>query len=44
MENSLKGTVTGQYQKKAFTGTRPRSNCPACLHPESYFALKVKNY
>jgi rubrerythrin len=25
-------------------GTKPLKNCPACLHPESYFELKPENY
>jgi len=25
-------------------GTKPPKNCPACLHPESYFELKAENY
>jgi rubrerythrin len=25
-------------------GTKPLKNCPACLHPESYFELKAENY
>ena len=25
-------------------GTRPLKNCPACLHPESYFELLATNY
>jgi rubrerythrin len=25
-------------------GTKPLKNCPACLHPESYFELLAKNY
>lgn len=25
-------------------GTKPLKNCPACLHPESYFELMANNY
>ena len=25
-------------------GTKPLKNCPACLHPESYFELLAENY
>jgi rubrerythrin len=25
-------------------GTKPLKNCPACLHPESYFELMPNNY
>jgi len=25
-------------------GTKPPKNCPACLHPESYFEVKAENY
>jgi rubrerythrin len=25
-------------------GTKPLKNCPACLHPESYFQLQSNNY
>jgi len=25
-------------------GTKPLKNCPACLHPTSYFELKAQNY
>ena len=25
-------------------GTKPLKNCPACLHPESYFELQAENY
>lgn len=25
-------------------GTKPLKNCPACLHPESYFELMASNY
>jgi rubrerythrin len=25
-------------------GTKPLKNCPACLHPASYFELKAENY
>jgi rubrerythrin len=25
-------------------GNKPLKNCPACLHPESYFELKATNY
>jgi len=25
-------------------GTKPLKNCPACLHPESYFEIKAENY
>jgi rubrerythrin len=25
-------------------GTKPLKNCPACLHPESYFELMATNY
>ncbi|MDX9928821.1 MAG: ferritin family protein [Bacteroidales bacterium] len=25
-------------------GTKPLKNCPACLHPESYFELMAENY
>ena len=25
-------------------GTKPPANCPACLHPQSYFEIKESNY
>ena len=25
-------------------GTKPPLNCPACLHPQSYFEIKESNY
>ncbi len=53
LENVMKDKVF-QREEKVFWycrncgyihfGTKPLKNCPACLHPESYFQVKVENY
>jgi rubrerythrin len=53
LENVMKDKVFAREEKVFWYcrncgyihfGTRPLKNCPACLHPESYFQIKVENY